>query len=310
MPEQQFGGVDRISVIGCGLIGASWAALCASRGLRVTAYDPAPVRRNELQDVVQKLRRQLVELRPDAGGQVAIVDTLEVAVMDADLVLECAPERLDLKIDLLAEIDDAAGPGAIIGSNTSSLLLSDMTVGCRNRARIIIAHPFNPPHLMPLVELFGTDMGILNRAEHFFHAIDKVTIRLKREMPGHIANRLGAALWQEAVHLVAEGVAEVGDIDKALIHGPAMRWAVQGTHLTYHLGGGAGGIRHYLDHLGPSQEKRWQSLGKVHLTDEIKAQLVAGIEREAAGRSVAELEAERDRFLIDLLKLRGHVERP
>ncbi|MBL8709950.1 MAG: 3-hydroxyacyl-CoA dehydrogenase [Rhodospirillaceae bacterium] len=302
--------MDRISVIGCGLIGASWMALCASRGLRVTAYDPSPQRRDELQDVVQKLRRQLAELRADAGGQVAIVDTLEVAVMDADLVLECAPERLGLKIDLLAEIDAAAGPGAIIGSNTSSLLLSDMTVDCFNKARIIIAHPFNPPHLMPLVELFGTDTGILNRAEHFFRAIGKVTIRLKREMPGHIANRLGAALWQEAVHLVAEGVAEVGDIDEALIHGPAMRWAVQGTHLTYHLGGGAGGIRHYLDHLGPSQEKRWLSLGRVQLTDEIKAKLVAGIESEAAGRSIAELEAERDRFLIDLLKLRGHVERP
>lgn len=302
--------VNRVAIIGCGLIGVSWAALCASRGLSVRAFDPAAESLGALPGAVNRLRGQLAELRQDAGGAVQPVRTLAEAVADAEIVMECAPERLDLKIDLMMELDQAAPAGAVIASNTSSLLLSDMTAKCRNRARVIIAHPFNPPHLMPLVELFGTDPVVLDRADAFFRSLGKVTIRLKREMPGHVANRLGSALWQEAVHLVAEGVADVADIDKALIHGPAMRWAVQGTHLTYHLGGGPGGIRHYLDHLGPSQEKRWQSLGRMRLTDEIKAMLVAGIESEAAGRSVAELEAERDRFLIDLLKLRGHLGRP
>jgi len=299
--------MQRIAIIGCGLIGASWAALCASRGLTVLAFDPDSGRRDTLPALVQRLREQLGELQPDQGGHVDIVITLAAAVAPADFILECAPERLDLKVSLLAEIDAAATPAAIIASNTSSLLLSEMSARCRHKARIIIGHPFNPPHLMPLVELYGLDQCILDRAEAFFKGLGKVTIRLKREMPGHIANRLGAALWQEAVHLVAEGVADVADVDKALAFGPAMRWAGQGTHLTYHLGGGVGGIRHYLDHLGPSQEKRWQTLGKVQLTDEIKAMLVSGIEARADGRSIAELEAERDQFLIGLLKLQAHL---
>ncbi len=299
--------IARVTVIGSGLIGASWAALACSRGLTVTAYDPSAQRRAELPSVVARLRGQLLALRADSDGRLQVVDNLPGAVQDADLVLESAPERLDLKVALLAEIDRHSDTDTIVATSTSSLLLSEMTATCRNRARFIVAHPFNRPHLMPLVELFGTDQGVLDRAEHFFRSLGKHTIRLKREVHGHIANRLGAALWQEAVHLVAEGVAEVADIDAALIHGPAMRWAVQGTHLTYHLGGGAGGIRHYLDHLGPSQEKRWETLGRMRLTPEIKQALIDGIEAEAAGRSVADLEAERDRFLIDLLQLRGHT---
>jgi len=299
--------IGRVAVIGSGLIGASWAALACSHGFSVAAYDPSAQRRAELGDVVARLRAQLSALRPDDHGRLTVVDTLAEALSGADMVLESAPERLDLKVSLLAEIDDLCAAGAIVATSTSSLLLSDMTASCGNRARFIVAHPFNPPHLMPLVELFGTDQGNLARAERFFQSLGKHTIRLKREMPGHIANRLGAALWQEAVHLLAEGVADVADIDAALIHGPAMRWAVQGTHLTYHLGGGAGGIRHYLDHLGPSQEKRWETLGRMRLTPEIRQALIAGVEAEAAGRSIADLEAERDRFLIDLLKLRGHT---
>jgi len=295
------------AVIGGGLIGAAWAALLSHHGHAVSAFDPDPARRADLNERVQRLRRQLQELTPDKAGAVTICETLSAALRQADFVLESAPERLDLKISLLAEIDAAVKPDAIVATSTSSLLLSDMTRDCRFKARYIVAHPFNPPHLMPLVELFGIDAAILERADIFFRALGKVTIRLKKEVQGHIANRLGAALWQEAVHLLESGVAEVEDIDAALIHGPAMRWAVQGTHLTYHLGGGPGGIRHYLDHLGPSQERRWASLGKVQLTADVKKMLIDGIEREANGRSVADLEAERDRFLIDLLKLRDHL---
>jgi 3-hydroxyacyl-CoA dehydrogenase len=295
------------AVIGGGLIGAAWAALLAHHGHAVAAFDPDPARRADLAQRVQSLRRQLQELTPDQAGTLVICDSLAAALQDAVIVLEAAPERLDLKVSLLADIDAMAKPDAIIATSTSSLLLSDMTRDCGRKDRFIVAHPFNPPHLMPLVELFGRDAAILERADAFFRALGKVTIRLKKEVPGHIANRLGAALWQEAMHLVESGVADVADIDAALIHGPAMRWAVQGTHLTYHLGGGPGGIRHYLDHLGPSQERRWASLGKVQLTADVKKMLIDGIEREANGRSVADLEAERDRFLIDLLKLRDHL---
>lgn len=299
--------MQRIAIVGCGLIGASWAALCVSRGLTVQAFERDAGRRAALPQIVARLRHQLLELHADAGGSIDILDDLATSVADADLVLECLPERLDLKVDLLARIDALLPPEAVIASNTSSLLLSDMSVRCHDKARIIIVHPFNPPHLMPLVELYGPEKTVIDRVDAFLGRLGKVTVRLKREMPGHIANRLGAALWQEAVHLAAEGVAEIADIDKALAFGPAMRWAGQGTHLTYHLGGGAGGIRHYLDHLGPSQEKRWGTLGKVRLTDDVKAMLIAGIEAEAGGRSIAELEAERDRFIIGLMKLRDHL---
>jgi 3-hydroxyacyl-CoA dehydrogenase len=295
------------AVIGGGLIGAAWAALFAHHGHPVAAFDPDPARHDDLAARVRSLRRQLQELTPDKEGALVICNTLAAALKNADVIVESAPERLDLKVALLAEIDSLASPDAIVATSTSSLLLSDMTRDCTLKDRFIVAHPFNPPHLMPLVELFGRDGAILDRADAFFRALGKVTIRLKKEVPGHIANRLGAALWQEAVHLVESGVADVADIDAALIHGPAMRWAVQGTHLTYHLGGGPGGIRHYLDHLGPSQERRWASLGKVQLTADVKKMLIDGIEREANGRSVADLEAERDRFLIDLLKLRDHL---
>ncbi|MDY0873402.1 3-hydroxyacyl-CoA dehydrogenase NAD-binding domain-containing protein [Dongia rigui] len=295
------------AVIGGGLIGAAWAALFAHHGHAAAIFEPDPPRRADLAARVRSLRRQLQDLTPDQGGALVICGDIAAALAHADIIVESAPERLDLKVALLAEIDALAKPGAIIATSTSSLLLSDMTRDCKLKGRFIVAHPFNPPHLMPLVELFGHDAAILERADAFFRALGKVTIRLKKEVPGHIANRLGAALWQEAVHLVASGVADVADIDTALIHGPAMRWAVQGTHLTYHLGGGPGGIRHYLDHLGPSQERRWASLGKVQLTSDVKKMLIDGIEREANGRSVADLEAERDRFLIDLLKLRDHL---
>lgn len=298
---------DIVAVIGAGLIGASWSALACSHGFAVRAYDPTQARRQELPAIVARLRAQLQDLRTDDGGTLTVCETLADTVAGCGVVLEAAPERLDLKIDLLADLDRLTSPQAIIATSTSSLLLSDMTASCIHKERFVVAHPFNPPHLMPLVELFGTDAAVVDRADAFCRALGKHTIRLKREMPGHIANRLGAALWQEAVHLVAEGVADVADIDAALIHGPAMRWAVQGTHLTYHLGGGAGGIRHYLEHLGPSQEKRWATLGRVSLTDDIQKAVIAGVEQEAAGRSIAELEAERDRFLIDLLKLRGHT---
>lgn len=299
------GSMTRIAIIGGGLIGASWAALCVSRGLEVRLHESSEARRADLPAAIDRLCRQLAELQFQSGGGVELATDLASAVADADIVLECVPERLDLKAIVLAEIDAAAPASAIIASNTSSLLLSEMVARCRNKSRIVIAHPFNPPHLMPLVELFGTDADAIGRVDTFMKELGKVTIRLKREVPGHIANRLGAALWQEAVHLLAEGVADAADIDAALIHGPAMRWAVQGTHLTYHLGGGRGGIRHYLEHLGPSQERRWESLGRLQLTAELREMLVGAIEAEAGGRSIEELESERDRFLIALLKLRA-----
>jgi 3-hydroxyacyl-CoA dehydrogenase len=167
-----------------------------------------------------------------------------------------------------------------------------------NPSRLITAHPFNPPHLMPLIELFGTDPARVEDAAAFYRGIGRHPVRLKREAVGHIANRLSSALWREAVNLVAQDIAEVEDIDAALVYGPGLRWSVVGSHMAYHLGGGEGGIGHYLAHLGPSQERRWQDLGNPQLDAPTQEKLVDGITAEARGRSIAELEATRDSALI------------
>lgn len=217
---------------------------------------------------------------------------------------ENAPERLDLKIDLLARLDRAAPKGALIASSTSSLLRSRMVRDCADPGRVVIAHPFNPPHLVPLVELVG-EPDACRRAAEFYAAIGKRPVILNREATGHIANRLTAALWREALYIVEQGIADVEDVDAAITAGPGLRWAVMGPFMTYHLGGGAGGIAHYLDHLGPSQMHRWNDLGTPTVDEDLKRQVVGGVDREAAGRTIGQLEQERDRALLAILGTRA-----
>ena len=297
--------IKTVAIVGGGLIGASWAALFTAGGIDVVAWDPDATARALFRDRVNAARKQLAQLGRRGRGKLKIVARLKAAVADADLIQESAPEKLELKHRLFAEIVAAAKPQATIASSTSSFAWSALTEGMKEPSRLIVSHPFNPPHLVPLVELFGTDAARVQAAAVFYEAMGKVTIRMKREAPGHVANRLASALWREAVHIVAEGIADVADVDKALVEGPGLRWSIQGAHMTYHLGGGEGGIRHYLDHLGPSQEKRWAALGSPSLTSEVKDALVRGVEAEAAGRSIAELSAERDAALIETLKLRA-----
>ncbi|WP_448206957.1 3-hydroxyacyl-CoA dehydrogenase NAD-binding domain-containing protein [Azospirillum sp. sgz302134] len=222
---------------------------------------------------------------------------------------ENAPEDEGLKRRLLADIDARVPPDVIVASSTSALLRSAIVADCRRPGRHVVAHPFNPPHLLPLVEIVGADGGadggVIERAVAFYRSLGRRPVVLNREMAGHIANRLSSALYREAVHLVEQGVASVADIDAAISHGPGLRWAIMGPHMTYHLGGGDGGIAHYLAHLGPSQLRRWATLGNPGLGPEVQARIVDGVAEEAAGRSVEELEAERDRALMDLLRVLG-----
>lgn len=296
--------IRTVAVIGCGTVGASWAALFLAGGFDVVAHDPAHGAKGALDAAIARARSQLADLGLDGQGCLRWADDPPEAARAADFIQENAPEDEAAKAALLADLDAAASPDAVIASSTSSLLHSAIVARCRNPARVILAHPFNPPHLVPLVEIFGTDDAVVARATAFYAGLGKVPVRLKREMRGHIANRLASALYREAVHLVEQGVASVADIDAALVNGPGARWAVMGAHLTYHLGGGTGGIRHYLDHLGPSQERRWDDLGAPRLTPALKARIIDGVEEEAAGRSVADLEDERDRALIAILRAR------
>jgi 3-hydroxyacyl-CoA dehydrogenase len=294
----------RIAVLGCGLIGESWAALFLAHGHTVDAWDPDAERRTQFAERLERPLSQLTELGLRERGQLTVHETLADAVYQADLVQENAPEKIPVKRALYKEVEAAAPTHAVIASSTSALTWSDLSPEMANPGRLITAHPFNPPHLVPLVELYGLDGAVLDRAEAVYRSVGRKPVRLKKDAVGHIANRLSSALWREAVHMVAEGIADVTAIDDALVHGPGLRWSAIGSHMTYHLGGGQGGIAHYLDHLGASQERRWATLGSPSLTPEVRALLVEGITEEAAGRSVSELEAERDVLLIRVLKAR------
>jgi len=222
-------------------------------------------------------------------------------------VQEQAPEREEIKQPLLARIDAVLPPEIVIASSSSGLLISRLQSACQHPERCVGGHPFNPPHLIPLVEVVGgerTAPATIEQAMAFYAAIGKRPIHIRREVAGHVANRLQAALWREAVHLVASGVASVADVDTAISEGPGLRWALMGPHLTFHLAGGTGGMPHFLDQLGPPLEGWWNDLGQPSLTPEVREALIAGVAAEAAGRDIPTLAAVRDQFLIDLLALK------
>lgn len=296
-------GISRIAIVGAGMIGASWAALAMAHGIDVAAYDPAPEAEAKFAAYVARARAQLDELGLVSTGRFDFTTDLGEALAGAQFV----QENEAVKRGLLRQIDELAAPGAIIASSTSALVRSAIVADCATSSRVIVAHPFNPPHLVPLVEIVGNDPDVVARACGYYRTQGRRPVVLNREMPGHIANRLASALYREAVHLVAEGVASVAEIDAALCNGPGLRWALMGPHMTYHLGGGEGGIAGYLAHLGPSQERRWASLGSPALDEPVIRAIVAGVADEAGGLTIAELEARRDEGLLALLKARRLV---
>jgi carnitine 3-dehydrogenase len=308
------GGVDRVAVVGTGVIGASWAAHFLAHGLDVTASDPAPGAEDRLRadvaahwpvlerfGLVEGASQERLSFTADPGD----------AVADADFVQENGPERENVKHALFAVLDAAARPDVVLASSSSGLLPSAIARGCPHHPeRLVIGHPFNPPHLIPLVEVVPgerTSAETVDRAMAFYAAVGKRPIRLRQELPGHVANRLQAALWQEAYSLVERGVASVSDIDAAISQGPGLRWAVLGPFLNQHLSGGPGGIAHVLEHLGPPTERWWRDLGEVTLTPELVQKLVAGVDEELAGTDVAELVARRDAVLDALLAAKAET---
>jgi carnitine 3-dehydrogenase len=305
----------RVAVIGSGTIGASWAAVFLARGLSVAASDPAFGAEAFLKRFVAAAWPSLARLsgapvEPPWAALSFHVEP-EAALAGAGFVQESAPEREDMKRKLLARLDAALDPSIVIASSSSGLLMSRIQSDCRHPERCVIGHPFNPPHLVPLVEVVGgnkTAPWAIERALAFYAAVGKAPIHIRREVRGHVANRLQAALWREAVHLVAEGVASVADVDTAISAGPGLRWALMGPHLTFHLAGGVGGIGHFLDQFAGPMADWWQDLGDPILVPELRERLAAGIAEEAAGRDIPQLEARRDRFLVDLLAMKAGLE--
>ena len=303
----------KIGIVGTGLIGAGWAAFYAAKQFDVCLFDAEA---SALQAGREKTLAYLAFLRENdllaaeahdgAVAKVAVTGDLAEAVADALLVQESVTERYDVKKDILRRIDRAARPETIVASSSSGLLMSELQTAMEHPERSLIAHPFNPPHLIPLVELVPgrqTAPGALDATKRLLESLGKVAVVLRKEVPGHIANRLQAAVWREAVHLVLEGVASVSDVDKALVAGPGIRWALLGPHMIFHLAGGPGGIERFLRHIGVSFDKLWSDMASwTSVPAETAASLASGLDEEVADRSVEEIARWRDEKLVQLLK--------
>lgn len=305
--------IKTVGVVGTGLIGASWAAFFLARGFRVVATDPAPDAQAKLRNFIGKawpaLNRLGVTADP-APREPIFADTLEDCVSQADFIQESGPERADIKHDTYVKMDALAAPDVILASSTSGFRPSQLQQGCRHPGRILVGHPFNPPHIVPLVEVVGsaaTDAAALDHAESFYKSLGKITIRVRRELTGHVSNRLQAALWREAYHLVASGAVTAAEVDAAIAHGPGLRWALMGPMLLGELGGGEGGMRHFLDHIGPLIERIWAEQGQTELTGEVKNTLVDSTAAEMAGLDPAAMLQERDALLVDLINAKARA---
>ena len=304
--------IKRVAVIGTGVIGASWTALFLAKGLSVVATDVAPGAEGRLRQYVDEAWPALesLGLAPGASrSNLKFTEDLAKAVAGAELVQENGPERIDFKKSLYGQLDGLLPPTAIIASSSSGLTMSEIQSGCpAHPERCVIGHPFNPPHLIPLVEIVGgkkTSDDTIRRVSDFYTALGKRTIRLHKEVPGHVANRLQAALWREIVHLISEGVVNVADADTAVCWGPGLRWGVMGPTLLFHLGGGQGGIEHFFDQFTGPMTAWWKVLGNPQITAELRKTVVAGVLQEAGTRSLDALAAQRDEVLLGLLKLRA-----
>jgi len=303
--------VRRIAIIGTGVIGASWSALFLAKGLEVTATDVAPNAEAALRRFVDAAWPALKRLGLSPGAsQSNLKFTAELAhaIAGADLVQENGPERIEFKQKLYGQLDDLLPPDVIIASSSSGLTMSDIQSGAASHPeRCVIAHPFNPPHLVPLVEIVGgakTSEATIRRAAEFYTSIGQRTVRLNKEMPGHVANRLQAALAREVYYLVSEGVVSAADVDTALCWGPGLRWGIMGNMMLNHLGGGQGGIEHFFQQFTGPMTAWWKVLGQPVLTPEVQKKLIDSVHAEVGSRSIDELAAERDEMLMGLIELR------
>lgn len=309
--------VKRVAIIGTGVIGASWAALFLAKGLDVVATDAAPNAEASLKRFIEAAWPALkrLGLAPDASqSNLIFTADLATAMSGADFVQENGPERIDFKRTLYAKLDVSLPADVIIASSSSGLTMSEIQSACPyHPERCVIGHPFNPPHLVPLVEIVGgtkTSEDTIRRASEFYTAMGKQTVRLRKEVPGHVANRLQAALAREVYYLVAEDVVSVADVDKALSWGPGLRWGIMGQVLLNHLGGGQGGIEHFFEQFTGPVTAWWKVLGSPELTPAVRQKLIDGLHAEVGSRSIDELAAQRDEILLGLLELRAKSETP
>jgi 3-hydroxyacyl-CoA dehydrogenase len=303
--------IRRIAIVGTGVIGASWAALYLAKGLQVVATDPAPGAEQRLRDFIDKAWPALERLGLSAGASrsnLSFNAVLAEALKGVDFVQENGPERVDFKQKLYGEMDALLPADVVIASSSSGLPMSEIQKGATaHPERCVIGHPFNPPHLIPLVEIVGgklTSEETIQHADEFYTSLGKDTVRIKKELPGHVANRLQAALAREVYYLVATDVLSAADVDTALSSGPGLRWGIMGNMMINHLAGGTGGIEHFFEQFSGPLQASFKGLGSPELTPEVQKKLIDSVHEEVGSRTIAELEAERDALLLGLLELR------
>jgi 3-hydroxyacyl-CoA dehydrogenase len=305
--------IRRVAIVGTGLIGASWATQYLANGLDVIATDPGPGAEASLRNYVDEAWKALEIVGLASGAsrdRLTFTVNMPEAVSKSDFVQENAPERPDFKIKLFAQMDEVAPPNAILASSSSGITMDVVQSGCQHPERCVIGHPFNPPHIIPLVEVVGgakTSEAVIERAMAFYASLGKKPIRLMKALPGHVANRLQAALYKELLYLVQQGVLSVADADAAVCYGPGLRWGVMGPSLQRHLGGGSGGIRHYMEHLMGPLEGLMKAMGTPDLNSELRQTVVSGVLEEAGECSIEELAARENEVLVGLLALRKKV---
>ena len=305
--------VSSVACLGAGPIGAGWAAYFLAQGFKVSSYVHAADEETSLHQLVNDAWRSLNEIGLADGASLdnlTCTSDLAAAVADAQFVQECAPESLPLNHSLYKQLGMLVPPDVVICSSTSGLRMTDIQAKCASAERTVVGHPFNPPYLLPLVEVVGgekTAPAAVQWAADFYRAIGKAPLVLKREIPGFVATRLQEAIWREALHMIANDEASVEDIDFAVVNGPGPRWAMMGPCLTYHIGGGEGGMEYCLEQFGPTFKLPWSRMDAPDLTPELAKKLIAGSARLAGDKDYSTLNRQRDKGLVAIQEMRKQV---
>ena len=307
--------IKNVTVIGTGVIGAGWIIRFLAHNKKVVAFDKDLKLKKKLISEIKRTWPHVKKLFNKKNlnlNHFKYVTSLKEALREADFIQECATENYTIKTKLMHTIGNYAKPNAIISSSSSGLLPTRIYSKCKNPARTMIGHPFNPVYMCPGVEIVPgkkTKKKFLNQANKFYKSISMNPIMVKKELPGYLADRLQEALWREALHIVKEGYASTKDLDRAIEDGPGLRWSLMGVFLTYHLAGGKAGMKHMLEQFGPALKLPWTKLKAPSLSKKLSLRIIAGTKQQAKGKSVAVISKIRDEYLVELQKLRKKFEK-
>ena len=303
--------INKVAIIGSGVIGSGWTIRLLSFNKEIQLYEPNISQRNFLISEIKrtkKITRKFYKNSKLNLQKLKFCDSIEEAVKDADLIKENVPENLEIKKKIVLMISKFSKSNSIITSSSSGLLPTKIQSVCKNPERFFIAHPFNPVYLLPLVELVRgkkTSMKILKKMKNFYKSIGMKPLILKKEVEGYLSDRLQESIWRESLHILNNNLASTEDLDNAIIHGPGLRWSFMGTFLTFHLAGGKLGMKHMLDQFGPALKLPWTNLKAPKLTKKLSRKIISNTKKQSEGKSIEELSNFRDNFLIDLLKLKN-----